>query len=124
MSFDKLVAASVAKKTKEVVLTIGQEKVTFHAHELTMTQRIRLAGIDKEGGDTFLHWVVFSIVDQDGQHMTYEQASALPDEIVNKFLEAAMSVNTEPLKKKTTKKTSKKAPMKKKSPQKKSSGAK
>lgn len=93
MSFDQLTKDSVSKKKLEVVITSNGKKLVFYANELTMTQRIRLAGLDKEGGDTFLQWVVFSITDQDGKSMTMEQAQSLPDEVLTKFFEAVMKVS-------------------------------
>lgn len=121
MSFDKLLKTSVSKKTEDVVLTVGEEKVTFTAVELTMTHKLRLAEIEKNNGDTFLHWIVFCIVDQDGKRMTYEQASSLPDDIAFKFLDAVLRVNGQSnSKKKAVKKPSKKKAL----PKKKSSGAK
>lgn len=111
MSFDKLLSSSVSKKTKTVTLESGGEKLVFTAHELTMTQRIRLTQINTEGGDTFLHWIVFSIVDQEGKHMTVDQAALLPDDVMEKFLDAVLSVN--PSAKKTVEKKRKTKPKKK-----------
>lgn len=94
MSFDQLTKDSVSKKREEIVINSGGKKLVFYANELTITQRIRLKTLNDQGGDTFLYWVVFSIVDQDGKHMSIEQAEALSDDVMDKFLSAAMNVSS------------------------------
>lgn len=105
MSFADLVSSSVSRKQEKIIVKHKGKDLTFFANELNMTQRIKLAAIDKEGGDTFTHWLVFSITDENGDRMTYDQAAGLPKEIYDKFTVAASKVNQNPKdKKKPTRK--------------------
>lgn len=107
MSFDKLIQSSVAKKQEEIVI----DGMTFYANELSITHSMKLAQIEMESGDTYSYWVVFSITDQDGKRMTYDQASKLPIPVFKQFLDATLRVNAKPKEEegKKNKKTKRKA---------------
>lgn len=104
MSFDKLIESSVAKRQEEIVI----DGMTFYANELSITHSIKIAAIEAEDGDTYTYWVAYSITDQDGKRMSYDQATRLPGSVLRKFLDAAMRVNSKPKKKDTKKKKVKK----------------
>lgn len=93
MSFDKLIASNVSKKQEEITFKVGDEKITFFANELTVTQRIQLGAVNQNGGDTFLHWVVLSITDEHGKRMSLAQAALLPDDVMERLIEAVLKVN-------------------------------
>ncbi len=99
MSFNQLVKSDYTIKNKEIIISVGGNDIKFVATQLSYTQKVRLAALEsletqgKGGDDTLLLWVVYSIVDQDGKRMTIEQAKALPDEYMEKFLSAAFEVN-------------------------------
>lgn len=104
MSFDKLIQSSVAKKQEEIVI----DGMTFYANELSITHSMKLAKIESEDGDTYTYWVAYSITDQEGKRMSYDQARQLPVVILKKFLDAALRVNSKPKAKDTKKKNQKK----------------
>lgn len=93
MSFDKIKASSLSKRKKEVVIDGTDGPITFYANELTVTQKTALSVSYERNDDYFLHWVVAGITDQHGKHMSLEQARALPDEVIEKFLAACMEVS-------------------------------
>lgn len=94
MSFSDLVQSSVAKRSQEVKVPLENGEMVFHANELSVTQRIKLAQVEKSGGDTYGQWIAFSITDQDGKRMSMDQVARLPEEVVVKFMKAVMDVNS------------------------------
>lgn len=95
MSFKDLAAAHVARRKQTVTIKLedGRE-VTFHANEISYLQRIEL-GISRatDGGNMHLGLVALSITDEEGKHMTLEQAQGLSDEHQEVFYRAALDVN-------------------------------
>lgn len=95
MSFDKLVGASVAKKSMEVVIKHPDGDLVFTANEISYAQRLQLAVVQNSGGDAFSQLVVFSIKDKDGNHMKLEQAQSLPEQYFQPLFVAASGVNAQ-----------------------------
>ena len=96
MSFAELGKSDVTLARKEVSVKVGEKDLTFFANQLTLTQSVKVAAVEQSNGDHFLSWVLFSITDENGDHMTEAQARSLPDEIMAKFLNAALEVNKKP----------------------------
>lgn len=93
MSFGDLVKSSVAKRSQEVKVSLENGEIVFHANELSVTQRLKLAQVEAAGGDTYGQWIAFSITDPDGKRMSMNQVSQLPEDVVVKFMTAIMDVN-------------------------------
>ena len=93
MSFDALKASDVTKKSEEVKIKIGDKEYKFQANEIGYLQRLNLATLQKSGGDSFTQLIVYSITDENGFHMTLEQARALHDDHAEAFFVAAAKVN-------------------------------
>lgn len=93
MSFAELKKSDYSQKTKEFVIEHSGKSFKFKAKELSFLQRLNLAAVQQGGGDTFTNLVVQSIVDEDGKHMTVDQAVSLPEEVQLKFFEMASEVN-------------------------------
>lgn len=100
MSFDDLKKADVTPKREEIKIKSGDKDLVFYANEISYLQRLNLAGIQATGGDSYSQLVVYSITDQDGKHMTIEQAQGLSDEHAEIFFVAAAKVNNQDAKKK------------------------
>lgn len=88
MSFDKIIQCDVIRKKKE--LEIGEYK--FYANELNFPERLALS-VTANVSEQFTTLVINSITDQEGKHMTREQALNLPDDVFDKFLAAALELN-------------------------------
>lgn len=106
MSFDKLKASSYEKKCEDIEIVVKNEDATdvvlkFQAKEISYLQRLKLAEIQHKGNEAFTHLIVFSIVDEKGKHMTFEQAESLSPEYQEKFFLAAARVNAVDEEKKT-----------------------
>jgi hypothetical protein len=95
MSFDALKAADVTPKKKEVKIKVGENTYKFTAKEIPYLQRLHLASIQQSGGDAFTQLIVYSIVDQDGKHMSVDQANGLSPEHAEAFFVAASEVNAQ-----------------------------
>jgi NAD-specific glutamate dehydrogenase len=93
MGFNDLIQAGYAAKKEEVLVTVGDKEVTFYANEITHLQRLNISVLQNSGADFYTQLVVYSITDENGQHMTKEQAAALPPEYAEKFFIAAAKVN-------------------------------
>jgi hypothetical protein len=93
MSFDALKKSDVTKKTKDVLLKVGDVEYKFKANEISYLQRLNIASAQANGGDPFSLLLVYSIVDQDGNHMTVEQAQALDSSHAEALFLAASEVN-------------------------------
>lgn len=93
MSFDDLVKSDLARKSVPLVIKSGDKEIEFTANELTYPQRLQIAILQQNGGDSFSQLIVFSIKDKDGRSMTMSQAQSLPEEYFVKFFEAATKVN-------------------------------
>lgn len=96
MSFKDLAEATVARKTKPVVLKLkdGRE-LNFTATEISFLQRVALGLTSANGSDAAVHenLIAMSITDEEGKHMTTEQAAALSSEHQEVFYRAALDVN-------------------------------
>ena len=88
MSFDKIIKSDVIRKKKEI--EVGEYK--FYANELNFPERLALS-VTQNVAEQFTSLVINSITDQEGKHMTSEQASNLPDNVFDKFLAAALELN-------------------------------
>src|SRR5690606_29729571 len=93
MSFDELLNSDYTPKREEVIIKSGDKEYKFFANEISYLQRINLSSIQHVGGDSYTHLVMYSIADEDGKHMTLEQASKLPPEYAEKLFVAAAKVN-------------------------------
>lgn len=94
MSFSELANANYAPKREEVKIKVGDRELVFHANEISYLQRLNLYAIKSIGGDSYTQLVVYSITDQDGKHMTLDQAEKLSPDIQEKFFVAATKVNS------------------------------
>lgn len=92
MSFDDLVKSDYALKEKVFTVSIGEKKYTFKAVQPAYTERLSIEVAKHRGGDFFLELVLKTIVDQDGNRMSEEQAKKLPDEVMAKFVNEAVSI--------------------------------
>ena len=94
MSFSELAKASVARRKKDVTITMpdGGELV-FHANEISYLDRVSLGVSSLKDGDINTRLIVMSITDADGNHMTMDQALKLSDEHQEVFYRAALDVN-------------------------------
>lgn len=88
MSFDKITKSDVVRKKQEI--EVGEYK--FYANELNFPERLALS-VSPNVSEQFTALIVNSITDQDGTHMTREQALNLPDEVFDKFLAVALELN-------------------------------
>lgn len=88
MSFDKIIRSDVIRKKKEI--EVGEYK--FYANELNFPERLALS-VSQNISEQFTALVINSITDQEGKHMTSEQALNLPDDVFDKFLGAALELN-------------------------------
>jgi hypothetical protein len=97
MSFDSL-TSDYKPKREEILITIGKDKdekkLTFYANEISFLQRLGLDGIRQQGLDVHSYFIVYSITDSDGKHMTLEQAQALSQDHAMAFFNAAARVNS------------------------------
>lgn len=94
MSFDALLKSDVKKKTKAIEIQVGDQKLSFTAHEVGTFRQAEIAAEGKVAGKvSILPLVVESIVDQEGKRMTLEQADALPNKYQKIFIEAVVEVN-------------------------------
>ena len=93
MSFDELKAVDVTAKVKDIEIAVGEKTLRFKAKEISILQRMHIAQAQKNGGDPFVQLIVYSIVDEDGKHMTHAQASALADAHAVIFFAAAAEIN-------------------------------
>lgn len=93
MSFDELKGADVTPKKKDIDISVDDKLLKFTANEISYLQRLNLATIQNNGGDPFTSLVVYSIKDENGKHMTFEQAKSLKEEHIRLFLSAANEVN-------------------------------
>lgn len=94
MSFSELTNSNYAAKKEEVKITLGDKELVFHANEISYLQRLNLSAIQATGGDSYAQLVVYSITDQDGKHMTLDQATKLSPEHQEAFFIAAAKVNS------------------------------
>ncbi len=92
MSFKELSDSSVALKKKEVKITLkdGRE-LSFTANEVNFLDRLELGLL--HGTNVHANLIAMSIVDENGDKMTPEQASNLSSEHQEIFYRAAVSVN-------------------------------
>lgn len=93
MSFDALVNSNLNAKKKDISFEVAGKKVSFTANEISYLQRLNLSVIQQSGGDAFTQLVVYSIKDEQGKHMTFEQAQGLSEEHAQAFFVAASEVN-------------------------------
>lgn len=95
MSFLELAKASVSRRKKEVSIKLPDGKdLVFTATEISFLQRVDLGVSANNGGDVHTNLIIQSITDQDGTHMTLEQARALSSEHQEVFYRAALDVNS------------------------------
>lgn len=94
MSFSEL-EKTYTPKRETVTIKSGDRSLTFHANEISYLQRVHLGTIQSGGGDSYTQLVVYSITDEDGKHMTLEQAQKLSPEHAEKFFIAAAKVNSQ-----------------------------
>lgn len=107
MSFEELVDSSKTLKSKAFTIKKADKSFSFTANELSYTRRVKLAGLEQTGEDVLLHWIVLSIKDEAGKHMSIEQAEKLPDEVKERFIQEVFGLNVEtekPVKKKSKRK--------------------
>lgn len=95
MSFDALKASDVTTKKQSVDIKVGDKSFHFTAKEISYLQRLHLASIQQSGGDVFSQMIVYSIVDEDGKHMSMQQARQLASEHAETFFLAASQVNAQ-----------------------------
>lgn len=94
MSFDQLLKATVARRKKDVSIKMPDGSVlTFQANEVSYLDRVNLGIYGLKNGDVNTRLIVMSITDQDGHHMTEEQAKGLSYEHQEVFHHAALDVN-------------------------------
>ncbi len=92
MSFSEITKDYVAK-TAEVLIEHGGKTFKFTAHELSFIASQEI-GLKRASGEDWLeHLLVHSIKDENGSHMTADQAKKLSPEHADKFIAAAISVN-------------------------------
>lgn len=94
MSFAELTNSSYSAKKEEFKIKAGEKELTFYANEISYLQRLNLSGIQSAGGDSYAQFIVYSITDQDGKHMTLDQAKALSHEHQEAFFVAAAKINS------------------------------
>jgi hypothetical protein len=98
MSFKELAEAAVARRKKEVKIKLKEGKeLLFFANEISFLQRVELGiltGGKASGDEVHTNLVAMSITDEDGKHMTPEQAAALSSEHQEVFYRAALDVNS------------------------------
>lgn len=94
MSFDAL-TADYAPKKEAVVISHGGKDYTFHAVEISYLAQQNIAFSRSRGDDWLADMVAASIVDENGKHMSRDQALKLSKEHAEKFLEAALRINKE-----------------------------
>ncbi len=95
-------SAPFAPRTKDVVIEVAGKQMTFTAVQLSYLDCLDLAVEGRRGdANRYAMQIAKSIVDPEGNHMTVEQATKLPDDIAEKFWEASTEVNKrEPVEKK------------------------
>lgn len=97
--FDALVKSNVVKKKSAFKIpftnpeTKEETELTFYAVEISYAERLKLSVDQQMDKTTADYLIVYAIEDSDGNHMTLEQARALPDEIAQKFSMEAMKIN-------------------------------
>lgn len=93
MSFSEI-TKDYSARTEQIVIEFGGKEYKFIAKQLPYI-RIQEIGIREMNGDAghLRDLIVSSIVDEVGDHMTIEQANALPDDVATKMLLAALRVN-------------------------------
>lgn len=96
MSFKDLAAAQVARKKQPVVIKLEDGRdITFYANEISFLQRVDLGINSKtDGANMHVGLIALSITDEEGNHMTLEQAQALSNEHQEVFYRAALDVNS------------------------------
>lgn len=95
MSIKSLEAVTpFSPRKKEFTVKIGENAVPFVAVELSYLDCLDLA-IEgrKDGVNVYALQITKSIIDPDGNRMTYEQAASLPDEIAKEFWQHSVEVN-------------------------------
>lgn len=95
MSFKELAKAteSFQPKRKQFSIEVGGQAMVFTATELSYLDCLDLAVSRRNGGNVYAGQLARSIIDADGQHMSYEQALALPDDVAKAFWEHSQEVN-------------------------------
>lgn len=95
MSFAELQKSNYVAKKEEIIIRVDDRDLRFFANEISYLQRLNLASIQSNGGDSYSQLVVYSITDEDGKHMTAEQAQGLSPEHSEIFFLAAAKVNAQ-----------------------------
>lgn len=94
MSFKELLGdGSFFPKKKEISIKHGDKTLVFYANQIPYLEVLAAAVGEHQGKNVFALQISKSITDAEGEHMTYEQALMLPDEIARQFWEAAAEVN-------------------------------
>lgn len=93
MSFNELKKSDYTKKSKELSFDIDGKTLAFTANEISHFEKMDVLASLSNNQEWVTKLVVYSIRDQKGVKMNREQASTLPSEYAEAFLNAAIEVN-------------------------------
>lgn len=89
----KQITEGLVAKTEDVVIDYNGKPVKFVAKEVGYLTSVNIALRGDKGENAFALLVAQSIHDEQGNKFTYEEVLSLKQEIAEKFLNAALSVN-------------------------------
>lgn len=93
MSFAEI-TKDYSPKTQEVLIEVNGNVYKFIAHEMSFLASQEI-GLKQTNGENWLeHLLVNSIKDEQGNHMSADQAQRLSPEHADKFIAAAVAVNS------------------------------
>lgn len=94
MSFEALLKEkSFVTQEKLIEIKAGDQVLKFKAHKLRWSDGLNLAMASRGEKDVFAMQIAMSVTDEDGKHMSYDQALQLSDEHFQIFFNAVQEVN-------------------------------